>query len=264
MKDILENAVRIARLAGAKIKEIREENSFTEQLKYGVELLTSADIASNDLILEQLTQVYPSHRIISEESPNDGFDIDEPTWIIDPIDGTVSYANGHYQCCISIAFAQNGRVQVGVVYNPFLEELFHAVAGEGAFLNNTLIKVKPVSNVRECLVATGFPYQKDNIPAITAYLTRLLPHIRDVRRMGSAALDYCWVACGRLQAYYESSLAPWDMAAGRLIALEAGATVGHYDMGQVNSELAEDINGQHILVSSPGVYDELSRILAAD
>ena len=251
-------------MAGATIKEIREKNGFTEELKFGYELLTSADIASNDLIIAEIKKAYPGHHIISEESLNESFSIDEPTWIIDPIDGTIGYANGHYQCAISIAFADKGIVQVGVVYNPFLEELFHAAKGEGAFLNNIPIHVKSVSDLSQCVVATGFPHKKENIPHITSFLTRLLPHIRDVRRMGSAALDYCWVACGRLQAYYESSLAPWDMAAGRLIAIEAGAKVGHYDTAGTMTALAEDINGINILVSSPGVYDQLIELLRAD
>lgn len=264
MKEILENAIRIAQMAGATIKEIREKNGFTEELKFGYELLTSADIASNDLIISEIQKAYPEHHIISEESINESFSIEAPTWIIDPIDGTVGYANGHYQCAISIAYADRGEVQVGVVYNPFLEELFHAAKGEGAFLNHTPIHVKSVSDLSQCVVATGFPHKKENIPHITSFLTRLLPHIRDVRRMGSAALDYCWVACGRVQAYYESSLAPWDMAAGRLIAIEAGAKAGHYDMTEAAITLPGDINGKNILVSSPGIYDKLTQILIAD
>ncbi len=261
MTETLDHAIRIAKLAGATIKQMREEHAFTEQLKYGLELLTSADIASNDLIISEIRKAYPTHHIISEESPNDSFSIDEPTWIIDPIDGTVSYANGHYHACVSIAYAERGQVVIGVVYCPFVDELFHAVKAAGSFLNGKPIHVKEVTQLSECLVATGFPYVRDNVPELTTYIARILPHIRDLRRLGSAALDYCWVACGRLQAYYEGSLSPWDMAAGRLIAIEAGATVGHYDYKRNPEDLPEDILGRHIIAASPGVYAQLVHTL---
>jgi myo-inositol-1(or 4)-monophosphatase len=260
MKDILDNTIRIARLAGSKIKEMREAKSFTEQLKFGYELVTSADIASNDIIISEILKAYPTHRIISEESADHDFSIEGPTWIVDPIDGTVGYANGHYQVCISVAFAQQGNVQLGVVYNPFLDELFYAIKGQGAFLNTERIYAKEVINLNQCVIATGFPHKKENIAHITSFLTRLLPHIRDVRRMGSAALDYCWVACGRIQGYYEGGLAPWDMAAGRLIAIEAGATAGHYALKTAPS-LPEDIYGVNIIVASPGIFEEMKRVL---
>ena len=260
MKEILDFTINIARLAGAKIKALREEKDFTEHIKFGYELVTSADIAANDIIIGEILKAYPGHGIISEESPNKSFAIDAPTWIIDPIDGTVGYANDHYQVSVSIAFAENGHVEVGVVYNPFLDELFYAVKGEGAYLNGQKIHVKEVNDLRQCVVATGFPHKKENIPHILSYLARLLPEIRDVRRMGSAALDLCWVACGRVQAYYEGSLASWDMAAGRLIAKEAGATVGHY-APRTDRDIAEDIYGSHLLVASPGIYDRMKAIL---
>ena len=259
MKDILDFTIHIARLAGSRIKAMREEENFSEELKFGCELVTSADIASNDIIISEISKAYPGHRIISEESPNESFEIDAPTWIIDPIDGTVGYANGHYQVSVSIAFAIAGQVAVGVVYNPFLNELFYAVKGHGAYLNDTKIYVKEVSDLKECVVATGFPHRKENIPHIMSYLTRLLPHIRDVRRLGSAALDLCWVACGRMQAYYEGSLAPWDMAAGRLIAAEAGASIGHY--APRSGDMPEDINGLHLIAASPGIYMQMKAIL---
>lgn len=250
----------MARQAGAKIKELRETGQFSQQLKFGYELVTSADLASNELIISSIHSRYPAHRIISEESPNSSFDITTPVWIIDPIDGTVGYANGHYQVSVSIAYAEAGEVKAGVVYNPFLDELFTALKGGGARLNGKPIRVNNSAQLNECVVATGFPHLKDNIAPLTAYLTRLLPHIRDLRRLGSAALDFCWVACGRLHAYYEGSLSPWDMAAGRLIALEAGASAGHYgDPGLPG--LAEDIRGLNVLVAAPSVFAALKQVL---
>jgi len=260
MNELLENTIRIAKLAGARIKEMRNAKSFTEQLKYGLELVTSADIAANEIIISEILKAYPGHKIISEESVNDSFSIHEPTWVIDPIDGTVSYANNHYQVGVSIAYAHHGQVELGVVYNPFLDELFYAEKGKGAFLNGEKIHVKEVHALSECLIATGFPYVKDNMAAITVKLTNLLPEIRDVRRLGSAALDMCWVACGRLQGYYEGSLSPWDLAAALLIAKEAGALAGHYQP-HPSTGLAGDLDGKNLMVSSPGVFEKLKEIL---
>jgi len=260
MTDILDNAIRIAKLAGYKIKELRSTKSFTEQLKFGYELVTSADIAANEIIIGEILKIYPTHKIISEESVNDSFSINEPTWVIDPIDGTVGYANNHYQVAVSIAFGQAGKIEVGVVFNPFLDELFYAVKGQGAFLNGERIFVKETYSLNECIIGTGFPHKKENIPNITARLTNLLPEIRDVRRMGSAALDMCWVACGRLQGYYEGSLSPWDLAAAKLIAKEAGAQTGHYGPC-TKDHLPDDMYGDNLIVSSPGIFEKLKGIL---
>lgn len=256
----IDDIIRIARLAGNKIKELREAENFTSELKFGYELVTSADIASNELILAEIKRQYPGHRIISEESANTGYEIESPTWIIDPIDGTVGYANYHNQAAVSIGFAQGGRMLAGAVFNPFTDEMFYAEKGKGAFLNGKPIHVKAVTRLNECVIATGFPHKKENLEPLLANLAAVLPHIRDLRRMGSAALDFCWVACGRLQGYYEGSLAPWDMAAGKLIAAEAGAATGHYGRTPA-SNLPDDIWGVNVLASSPGVFEELKALL---
>ena len=258
--DILEHAIRISKLAGHKIKELRKSNDFTEQLKFGYELVTSADIAANDLITAEILKAFPSHKIISEESSNVSLLIDEPTWVVDPIDGTVAYANNQYQVAVSIAFGRGGVIEAGVVFNPFLEELFYASKGNGAFLNNERIFVKDVHSLKECVIGTGFPHKKENIPHIVSKLAAILPEIRDVRRLGSAALDACWVACGRLQGYYEGSLNPWDIAAAKLIAKEAGARTGYYAQ-RTNFILADDIYGDNIIISSPGIFDAMKTIL---
>ena len=263
MTDILENAIRIAKLAGAKIKEMRNAQSFTEQIKFGYELVTSADIAANEIIISEILKVYPSHKIISEESVNESYSIADPAWVIDPIDGTVGYANNHYQVAVSIAFGVADSIEAGVVYNPFLDELFYAEKGKGAYLNGHRIFVKNTASLGECVIGTGFPHKKENIPNITLRLTNLLPEIRDVRRMGSAALDMCWVACGRIQGYYESSLSPWDLAAAKLIAKEAGACTGYY-APRTKLHLPDDMYGDNLIVSSPGIFNKLRSILEKD
>jgi myo-inositol-1(or 4)-monophosphatase len=261
-QEILEHAIRIAKSAGYKIRNMREANTFTEQLKFGYELVTSADIAANDLITEEIHKAFPTHRFISEESANQSYLIDLPTWVIDPIDGTVGYANGHYQVAVSIAFGMDGQIQLGVVYNPFLDELFYAIKGEGAFLNNKRIFVKEVTDLKQCVIATGFPHKKEKqeMKKVAAQLAAILPEIRDVRRMGSAALDMCWVACGRIQGYYEGSLGAWDLAASKLIAKEAGAVAGHYGEKR-NTDLPDDLYGGNLIVASPGIFDAMRSIL---
>lgn len=161
MESIRSEAIRIARLAGTRIKELREKEQYQEFLKDGYELVTTADLISNDLIKSEISRIFPNHYLLSEEdSERKDLSIKQPTWIIDPIDGTVGYANDHYQVAVSIAFAVEDNVRVGVVYNPFLDEMFYASEGSGAFLNNKPIKVKDVHHLKQCVIGTGFPPQK--------------------------------------------------------------------------------------------------------
>ena len=259
MEEILNQAVRIAKLAGNKIKELRESNQYSESLKYGYELVTTADVMSHEIIANEISKIFPNHNLISEESESNILSVLQPTWIVDPIDGTVGYANDQYQVAVSVAFGIDNFVKVGVVYNPFLNELFYASEGSGAYLNNKPIKVKDIKSLNQCVVGTGFPHNRINVSEDIELLKNVLPIVRDIRRLGSPALDICWVACGRLQGFYEGHLHPWDVAAAKLIAIEAGATVGHYKSDE--NIISECIDGNNIIVSSPGVFDELLGIL---
>ena len=261
MESIKSEAIRIARLAGMRIKELRENKEYSESLKDGYELVTTADLISNDLIKSEIYRMFPDHHFISEEDsgPKD-LSIQRPIWIIDPIDGTVGYANNQYQVAVSIAFAVENKVRVGVVYNPFLDEMFYASVGDGAYLNGKPIKVKNVSDLKECVIGTGFPHKRDNIKAVISRLENILPNIRDIRRLGSPALDICWVACGRMQGFYEGELHPWDVAAAKLIAIEAGARTGYYSAKQ-GINIPDDINGDSIIISSPEIFDEFQKTL---
>ena len=262
MDIILNEAIRIAKLAGSKIRELRETKQYSESVKDGYELVTTADLASNDVIKAEINKIFSNHEILSEEDTrNKNQPLQQPTWIIDPIDGTVGYANDHYQVAVSIAYAVDFKVRYGVVYNPFLDEMYYASENSGAFLNGNKISVKDVSELKSCVIGTGFPHRKDDIQEIVSRLRRVLPHIRDLRRLGSPALDICWVACGRMQGFYEGKLSPWDVAAAKLIAIEAGAKVGYYTK-ENDSSVLECINGNNIIVSSPKVFDELKHILA--
>lgn len=261
MESIRKEAIRMAQLAGTRIKELREKKQYHEYIKDGYELVTTADLISNELIKTEISKMFPDHQIFSEEdSEQKVLSIQHPTWIIDPIDGTVGYANDHYQVAVSIAFAVGNKVRVGVVYNPFLDEMFYATDGFGAFLNNRSIKVKDVHELKQCVIGTGFPHKRDDIRDVIVLLENILPNVRDIRRLGSPALDICWVACGRMQGFYEGKLYPWDVAAAKLIAYEAGAKMGYYSSEQ-KMIIPDCLNGDSIMVSSPGIFDEFKKKL---
>ncbi len=263
MHTIADFAEPLAREAGDLIRHEREHTTLRTDYKDQTELVTHADLMADKLITEAIQARFPGHRILSEESRPDktqAANLDQPLWIIDPIDGTVNYAYGHPQVAISIAYAERGHVQMGVVHAPFVNETFCAIRGQGATLNGRPISHSGATVPRDSLFATGFPYTKDTLAPIVARLDTMIHHCRDLRRVGSAALDICWVACGRLDAYYES-VSPWDFAAGRLIALEAGATAGHFS--EVPHGQPADLWGQDILIAAPGIYDQLRALLAS-
>ncbi|MEX0604670.1 MAG: inositol monophosphatase family protein [Marinobacter sp.] len=261
MQTIADFAEQLAREAGDLIRHERENNPLRTDYKDQTELVTHADLMADKLITEAIRARFPDHRILSEESRPDksqAADLNSPLWIIDPIDGTVNYAYGHPQVAISIAYAERGHVQVGIVHAPFAGETFRAVRCGSATLNGEPIQHSGASVPRDSLFATGFPYTKDALAPLLKRLDVMIHHCRDLRRVGSAALDICWVACGRLDAYYES-VSPWDFAAGRLIALEAGACAGHFT--DVPEGYPEDLWGQDLLITAPGIYDSLRVLL---
>jgi myo-inositol-1(or 4)-monophosphatase len=258
-----EFAVDLARKAGEMIARERRDADLTHSYKGGTELVTNADLAADRMISDAIREHFPDHLIISEESAPETGDVqhlDQPLWIIDPIDGTVNYAHGHLQSAVSIAHVRAGKVVLGVVFNPFVDELFHAQQGGGAFVNDTPIKVSGLTELSKALVATGFPYIKVNLEPQIARLSAVIHQCADIRRLGSAALDICWVAAGRLDGYYEN-LSLWDFAAARLIAQEAGAHCGHF------SPLPEGVDPQFhcndLLITTPALFDPLHALLNA-
>jgi len=216
---------------------------------------------ADEFITGAIRKRFPDHRILSEETMPDlsqAEELDTPLWIIDPIDGTVNYAYGHPQVAVSIAYAEKGQVQAGVVHAPFSDETFRATRGEGTTLNGRPTQHSGATEPRQSLFATGFPYTKDKLEPLVNRLNAMIHQCRDLRRIGSAALDICWVACGRLDIYYET-VSPWDFAAARLIAKEAGATAGHF--GDVPEGYPEDLWGQDLLISAPAVWEPVRKIL---
>ncbi|MDX1587576.1 MAG: inositol monophosphatase family protein [Oleiphilaceae bacterium] len=262
MNDIARFALDTALEAGALIVEERARG-LEHDYKDGQELVTQADLKADRLIGDAIRARFPQHRILSEEAMPDlrqARELETPLWIIDPIDGTVNYAYGHSQVAVSIAYAEKGRVQCGVVHAPFQGETFRASRGEGAFLNDRPIAPSGGQSLRQSLVATGFPYGKENLRPLLDRLDKVLHQCRDIRRNGSAALDICWVAAGRLDSYYET-VSPWDFAAARLIAMEAGARAGHFS--PVPEGYPEDLWGQDILISTPALFAPMQSLLAS-
>jgi len=242
--------------AGQLIRKRRESGRLERNFKGGVELVTDADLAAEKLIKTALQASHADDAILAEETADrpTGDTLLGPLWVIDPIDGTVNYAHDHNMVAVSIAWYDKGEAQIGVVYNPFLNECFTAIRGQGAWLNDEPITVSGKTEIGRALVATGFPYQKEGREELVQRLGRALSCCADVRRLGSAALDICWVACGRLDAYYET-VSPWDSAAAQLVAREAGARLGRFK--PTESDLPEELQGRHWLISTPGVYDDL-------
>ncbi|WP_097459058.1 inositol monophosphatase family protein [Mangrovitalea sediminis] len=251
----------IARKAGEIITQERAGDALEHRYKAQQELVTSADLKADALITGAIREQYPSHRILSEESHPDlaeAEDLDSPLWIIDPIDGTVNYAYGHNQVAVSIAWGYRGKIQVGIVHCPFQGETFEAVRGQGATLNNRPIRHSGCDRLSQALVATGFPYGKDRLAPLIRRLDAVLHHCRDIRRNGSAALDICWVAAGRLDAYYET-VSPWDCAAAALVAQEAGARSGHFL--PVPEGRNPELWSQNLLITAPALYEPLQTLL---
>ncbi|PIU50499.1 MAG: inositol monophosphatase [Desulfobacterales bacterium CG07_land_8_20_14_0_80_52_14] len=219
------------------------------------DLVTDADIAAEAAILKTIRSAFPDHAVLAEESGAAGKET-ASRWIIDPLDGTTNYAHGLRIYCVSIAFASADEVLVGVILSPPLEELFIAVKGCGATLNGKPIRVTDARAVAKSLLVTGFPHNPGpNVEPMIRRFRRCLEASRGVRRLGSAALDICYVACGRFDAFWEQNLNPWDTAAGFRIALEAGATVTDYDNRPFTLE------NKSLLVTNGHIHDEMLSLL---
>jgi len=220
------------------------------------DLVTSADLASEKQIMDTIHARFPDHDFLAEESGETHRNISECCWIIDPLDGTTNYAHQVPLFAISIAFAVSGETQVGIVLNPVTGELFTAIRGKGATLNGRPIRTSSCPKLSDALLVTGFPYNaKQNIKPYMTRFERCLNASIGVRRLGSAALDLCFVACGRFDGFWEENLKPWDTAAGDLIAKEAGARVTDF----TGNEYTVDKN--EILATNGHIHDNMCAIL---
>jgi len=256
----LQHALEIALEAGERIRDARHDRDFGHRYKDGEELVTDIDVAVDRQIGLRLETTFPGEARLSEElSPDRSvLAVEGPLWVVDPIDGTVNFAHGLAHVAVSIAWLEHGEARIGVVHAPFLGETYTAIRGEGAWRNGEPIHASRRNDLSRSLVATGFPYRRDSRPPLMRRLAAVLDRCQDVRRNGSAALDLCDVACGRLDAYYES-VSPWDFAAGWLIAREAGARTGH--LYPCPEGIPAALYGENLLASSPGIHAELGELL---
>ncbi|MEJ7610122.1 MAG: inositol monophosphatase family protein [Ferruginibacter sp.] len=218
-------------------------------------LVTEADLASEKAIIEVIRKAFPDHFILSEENGSAATD-SEYKWIIDPIDGTVNFANGIPICCVSIGLEKAGTMILGAVFNPLMNEMFCAEKGKGATLNGGKITVSHKTKVINSNLVTGFPYTYLDSPnGPLQVFEKLIRQGIPVRRLGSAAIDLCWVACGRFDGFYEHSLNAWDSAAGFLIVEEAGGKVTDF-AGNPYS-----VYQPHILATNGLIHEEMLELV---
>ncbi len=238
----LEVAIRAARAGG---EVLRRSYGALDSVRYKgpVDLVTEADEESERVVTSILLDGYPDYGIHAEESGRREGTADA-RWIIDPLDGTTNYAHGFPFFAVSIALQKAGQVTAGVVYNPVMEELFVAERGSGATLNGKPLQVSATTELSRALLATGFPYDRSEAPPALRLWDELTMLTQGMRRAGSAALDVCYVAAGRLDGYFERGIHAWDVAAGSLILEEAGGTVTDYHGRTL------DLEGREIVASN--------------
>ena len=257
MHPMLGIAVKAARRAGSIIERAALGSVALEvRAKQRNDFVTQVDRAAEQAVIDVVRKAYPAHTILAEESGRQHGTSAEYCWIVDPLDGTTNFIHGFPQYCVSIAVQHTGQTAHAVVYDPGKNELFIASRGRGAFLNERRMRVSRCQRLADALVGTGFPFKE---------LTRLEPYLKQlatllgcsagVRRAGAAALDLAYVAAGRLDAFWEMGLSPWDMAAGALLIQEAGGLVGDFsgDAGYLQSG--------DIAAATPKVFTELLQVL---
>lgn len=254
MNRYLEAAREIAREAGALLLDASRRPRKIEY-KGGVDIVTSTDRASEALIVERLAERFPRHSVIAEEGGGRE-ESSEFVWYVDPLDGTTNFAHGYPFFAVSMALVREGRIQVGVVHDPMRDETFSAVLGEGAWLSQKQMQVSATEHLRESLLSSGFPVRKRHKSYNTAYFHTFTNRSHGVRRDGSAALDLCYVGCGRFDGFWEFNLKEWDVAAGILIVREAGGLVT--DLHSVPYRLG----GSSIVATNKRIHAEVCRLFS--
>ena len=248
-------AVDLARKAGALLKE-QFNQKHEINYKGDINLVTEADKMSEDLIIAAISRKFPDHGILSEESPMIT-GAGKLRWIIDPLDGTTNYAHGYPVFCISIALENEGTIVLGVIYDPMREEMFAAVRGEGAYLNDKKLAVSRTDNISRSLLATGFPYDiRESKENNLDYFNSMAINVQAIRRAGAAALDLAYLAAGRFDGFWELKLKPWDTAAGCLMVEEAGGLVSNV-FGEKWS-----IFSPHVLASNGLIHGQMIEVLS--
>ncbi|AAO08964.1 inositol-1-monophosphatase [Vibrio vulnificus] len=257
MHPMLNIAIRAARKAGNHIaKSLENVEKIESTLKGTNDFVTNVDKEAETIIIDTIKSSYPEHCIVAEENGLINGKDKDVQWIIDPLDGTTNFVKGLPHFAVSIAVRIKGKTEVACVYDPMLNELFTAQRGAGAQLNNARIRVKQPKDLQGAIIATGFPFkQKQHSESYFKIMSAMFVEVADFRRAGSAALDLCYVAAGRVDGYFELGLKPWDIAAGELIAREAGAIITDFAGG------TEYIKSGNVVASSArGVKSLLKHI----
>jgi myo-inositol-1(or 4)-monophosphatase len=253
---LLADLEQLARQAG-EILAAGYEKEHQLDYKGEIDLVTEIDHRSEEFLVGQLRRRFPDHQILAEEGG--GKDGGRSQWYIDPLDGTVNYAHGVPFFCVSIAYAVAGELTLAAVFDPMRSELFSAERRKGAWLNGRPLRIRPETELTHSLLVTGFPYDiRTTAQNNLDHFSRLARISQGVRRLGSAALDLCYVAAGRFDGYWELSLKPWDLAAGALIALEAGA--------RVTSVIGDDdcmLPPYSVLAAGPAIHGKMLATLQA-
>ena len=209
------------------LKEMDEEEVM---IKGAANYVTNVDLAVQNFLKEELGKVFPEISLIAEEKENLGLSKEETYWILDPIDGTTNLIRDYHLSAVSLGLYENGKITFGVVYNPFTEELFYGAKGEGAYLNGTPIHASDQPEFKDAVVSFGSsPYEKNRAKELFPIFYNIFMNCADFRRTGSAALDLCYVACGRQHAYLEQNLKPWDYSGATVILREAGGTITDWE-----------------------------------
>jgi len=253
----LTSELEVALSAARRAREVLRAGFGTEHTityKGEVDLLTEIDEQAERVIREELLGTIPTYGMLAEEGGERSGE-EDARWLVDPLDGTTNYAHGLPIFCFSIALERAGEVVLGVVYNPVHEETFVAELGRGATLNGEPIKVSDTDELIRALIVTGFPYERSEIPEALELFGRFAAIAQGMRRLGSAALDLCYVAAGRLDGYFERGIWSWDLAAGNVIVEEAGGKLTNY-RGDVL-----DLAGREIVASNGRLHSAMMRLI---
>lgn len=257
LKNICSGIEKAARETGAFISKESEEFDINRTEKKGLnDFVSYVDKGSEEMLVQKLSLLVPEAGFITEEGTSKKIGL-KFCWVIDPLDGTTNFLHGFHPYAISIALKEYDEVIAGVVYEVSGNETFTAWKNGGAWLNGTKIRVSKAKKLADSLIATGFPYNDfEKIDSYMKCLTHLCQHTHGIRRLGSAAIDLAYVACGRFEAFYEYGLHPWDIAAGMLLVREAGGMVSDFSGNEKN------ITGEEFIAANSNVYSEILEIVS--
>ena len=256
INDLTQTAIHAAQLGGAILQDYAQKGFTINSKGQAINLVTEADLQSEKAIIQSIRNTFPEHQILSEEQGLQDIPQHPIKWIIDPLDGTINFAHGFPMYNVSIGVEYQGTCVIGVIYDPTRDELFHGQQGRGATLNGAPIQVSTTPKLAEALLVTGFAYDihtatDNNLKEFCAFTLRA----RGMRRTGTAAIDLCYIACGRLDGFWELQLNPWDTAAGKVIVEEAGGKITNY------AGAPYSIYGKTILATNTLIHSEMLGVL---